>query len=217
MIKFYAVFFLPIIICFSSCGNNSPNEIAKDNGTETNDCICKAWGSVSDTSGKKTEEAFRLLDHYLLEFGYLGKGTVEDYYKFAIDTTHIIIPTTADSIEKLRLALYGGNTGSPDAGAVGKCFDKLYNDTRSLDANDPLRRISELLYSMRSAGAIDEKKFYAKYFENLSEADFNKPPIKNIYYLMLLKRIDIKDPVVAPPVDSTPKLVPFVPPTPTPE
>jgi hypothetical protein len=190
--RIHSILFFAGIAMLTSCGNSSNENTVKDKGTESAECICKAWGAPSDSSGKKTADGFLLLDHYLLEFGFIGKGTLDDYHKFANDTARIVIPTNTDSIEKIRLVVYSGHASSDDAGAIGKCFDNLYNETKDLDKSDGLKRLGKLLYSYRETGIIDKTAFYREFFDGLTESDFKKPIFKYVFYLLLLNRIDVK-------------------------
>src|ERR1041385_2986244 len=160
------------IICFvssffvmiSSCENR--HKKAEENFS---DCFCKAYSGNADPTGKKMQIGFTVLDNYLRKNGFLGSGKIADYKKFAADTNVIVIPATADSLEYIELALYGGLAGEPDANAIGKCMDSLIAQAATLDTTSAAYVAAQGFKSMEAAGAPDSKAFFDNYFSKVSE------------------------------------------------
>jgi hypothetical protein len=179
--------FLPLLLAafLFSCGEKGPSPESLEMEKATLKCWNENW---VQRDGYDISKGITLLDDYLFSKGLLGKRTVEDYKKFFNDTAIIYIPDSVKGSKEMNEALNSDFEGAPNIEGMVKCWEEnWFKKMNTLDTSDVLRRTGALVQQLSKTGDADFKIVLDSFFTSMSEADMNRPLVKDIAYFIFWK------------------------------
>lgn len=178
---------LPLLLAafLFSCGDKGPSPESLEIEKATLQCWNKNW---VPRDGYDITKGIVVLDDYLFSKGLLGKRTVEDYKKFFNDTTVIYIPDSVKGSKEMNEALNSDFEGTPNIEGMVKCWEQnWFTKMKTLDTADVLHRTGKLVQNLSKSGDADFKMVLDSFFNGMTEADMNRPLVKDIAYFIFWK------------------------------
>lgn len=179
--------YLPLLLAafLFSCGEKGPSPESLSIEKATLNCWNENW---VQRDGYDISKGITQLDDYLFSKGLLGKRTVEDYKKFFNDTAIVYIPDSVKGSKEMNEALNSDFEGAPNIEGMVKCWEEnWFNKMNTLDTSDVLRRTGALVQQLSKTGDADFKIILDSFFTSMSEADMNRPLVKDIAYFIFWK------------------------------